>query len=279
MLPLTDKSWGIQFQADSWYYEDINIGWYWARPTPNVREFFARSKARWDTTHEWDQSIMNTVRREMMREGLLVFPECLVLPLRDYKSTMLFSWTEAYVDPGWIDFINKEGVMVHYTMIFDLMKNVVAKHFGHWFNETYYVHSPRLLQPLNINGTAVKIENQMKFAAHLAKATERTFMWPLTVNQTSETNEQSIVPAILTVKPEIVANIVPWVEAMYLRNRRVYDPNERSKATIPGIDNLNDLELRRLMVERCQSSDADVLEVDFSMVEVSEWMESDGLGV
>src|SRR5437762_668396 len=108
MRPLEDTSWEIQFQSDNWSHQDkqdtfINIGWYWARPTRTVREFFARSLEIWEKTHKWDQAIMNDVRYDMMQEGSLAFPKIVVLNYSDYETIMLVDWGQIYVNQSRID--------------------------------------------------------------------------------------------------------------------------------------------------------------------------------
>src|SRR5207248_2462169 len=125
------------------------IGWYWARPTRTVREFFARSLEIWEKTHKWDQAIMNDVRYDMMQEGSLAFPKIVVLNYSDYETIMLVDWGQIYVNQSRIDDWNNKLVALHYTMLFKAMKTTVAKHFGHWFVADYYTSPPQLLQPIN----------------------------------------------------------------------------------------------------------------------------------
>jgi Nucleotide-diphospho-sugar transferase len=271
MQPLTNSSWEIQFQCDSMDYRQINIGWYWARPTATVREFFRRSQEQWNQTRNWDQRIMNDIRNQMIQEGSFSSSTSLILNLTDYKSSMLFDWAKFYANSTLIDQMNKEGVMVHYTMIFNLMKIVVAKHFGHWFNETYYKQTPRLLQPVNIAGTATEIRQQLEFSAYLAKFSGRTFMWPILVNQTYEQSPGvwTAFPAIYAAEPESIAKVAPWVEGTYLSNRAKYISSELSNTTISGTRNLSDLHSILSVMENSLSSVCDVLKVDFGAVDVS----------
>ena len=263
MHPLEDPSWDIQFQCDNMNYREINIGLFWARPIPSVREFFRRSQERWNETQKWDQAIMNEVRWEVIAEGSLADPKSRILDLVDYKSTMLFDWENVYPNTHLIDKMNTEGVMVHYTMIFGLRKIIVAKHFGHWLNETYYTQPIRLLQPINLAGTAAEIKEQIDFSVFLAKLSGRTFMWPILVNQTSENADTSKFIAISVVDVESVVNVVPWVEATYIENRRKYSPAELSRATIRVPRNLTDVEPVKLVIEDCLLSVSSVLDVDF----------------
>jgi hypothetical protein len=269
MLPLEDHSWDMQFQCDNGNYQEINIGWFWARPTPVVREFFWRSQERWIETQRWDQEIMNEVRWEMMEEGLLADPKTRILDLADYRSTMLFDWWSVYANTTLIDKMNRKTVMVHYTMVFGLDKIILAKHFGHWFNETYYTQPIRLLQPINLVGTADKIREQIDFSVSLAKMTGRTFMWPVLVNKTVEEDldiSWESLPSILVADVNNVANIVPWVEGTYLHNRRKYAVAELSKTTISAIRNQSDINEVQEVTDNCLSSIYEVVELDFAGV-------------
>jgi hypothetical protein len=171
MHPLEDPRWHIQFQSD--YYgghgSPINIGWYWVRPTPIVREFFVRSQTQWNRNHsKWHQDIMNKVRWRMISEKSLASPASIVLNPIDYRTTMSFDWPATFIDEASIDTVSRDSVMVHYTMIFDLAKELVAKQFGHWLNATYYQKSPKILQTVNIAGTTNETLNQMALAVLLA---------------------------------------------------------------------------------------------------------------
>jgi hypothetical protein len=68
MLPLSNDTWDIQFQPDHVDAMDYNIGWYFARATENTFEYFNRSYAMWNETHEWDQAVMNDVGQVMELE-------------------------------------------------------------------------------------------------------------------------------------------------------------------------------------------------------------------
>jgi len=270
MLPLTNDSWSIQFQSDrsEWQDSNVNIGWYWARPTHATSEFFRRSYEYW-TAHptEWDQEIMNGVRREMIGEGKLDYPRSVVLSLTDYKSTMLFDWPDVYVNETKIDEMNAEGTIVHYTMIFNVAKILVAKQFGHWLNRTYYVQERTFLEPVGIRGTSDEILNQISLAVYLAKTTGRTFMWPTAVNHTSAAYEDGwkLCPPLVIADAESVDENVPWVEGTFYRNRRRYTVEELKTSQIV-LRSLRGITFESLL-QMCAGSGADILALDFGGVE------------
>jgi len=269
MRPLSDPSWEIQFQSDKSNAQDslVNIGWYWARPTPAVRQLFVRSLAEWDAnTWEWDQHIMNKVRGEMIGEELLDFPKSSVLNLSDYKSTMLYDWTDSFMHGDKIDLMNKEGIMIHYTMMFNLTKTVVARQFGHWLNATYYTKSPKILHPINIQGTTMETFNQLSLAVHLAKVSGRAFMWPNSIMHVCPQYPGGYkdLPSILFADVQSVGDNVAWVEGMYLRNRLRYTKSKLKSSNI-SIEKMLDSRPRSLdsIIRTCRRTGSDVLNVDF----------------
>jgi hypothetical protein len=273
MHPLEDPRWHIQFQSDyySGYGSPINIGWYWVRPTPIVREFFVRSQTQWNRNHsKWDQDIMNNVLWRMISEESLASPASIVLNLTDYRTTMLFDWPATFIDEASIDTMNRDSVMVHYTMIFDLAKELVAKQFGHWLNATYYQKSPKILQSVNIAGTTNETLNQMALAVHLAKITGRSFMWPNAINHTcyNYTGGWNARPPFVIADIESVAGTVQWVEGTYLRNRKRYT-NDTLRSTEISINQVLNLQPNSLatLIERCLSASEDVLIVDFQGID------------
>jgi hypothetical protein len=271
MRPLEDTTWHIQFQSDrnDDQLSDINIGWYWARPTETVREFFRRSQEQWDETHAWDQWIMNNVRREMIYEGKLDFPKSIVLPLIDYKATMLFDWQPAFTNTDVMDAMNNEGVLIHYTWVWDNRKIFVAKHFGHWLNESYYIHPPLLLLPINVTGTRSQIFQQITRAANIAKLCRRTFMFPWLMNETlPEYNTWRMAPTHWIGEIGDIMRIGPWVESTFIRNRRRYISTNLTESTIPGPHDLADNWLAKPAVDACLESQAEIVNLDFSVTVV-----------
>jgi hypothetical protein len=273
MRPLADPSWHLQFQADKEYaqWAKVNIGWYWARPTPAVREYFLRSQRWWEINkHEWDQSIMNDVRNHMVYSKILEYPKTILLDPLDYKSTMLFDWPAVFMSESKIDAMNEEGVTVHYTMIYNETKTLVAKQFGQWFDESYYTSSPWILQPLNIAGTKAEIIDQIAFAVHLAKITNRSFMFPNRVRLECEwTTGYNYTPPILLADFQSVADAVPWVEGMYFRNRERFTDVEMTWS-YHSLDEWVDgsEESMQAFLNMCRSEISEVLVVDFKELEL-----------
>jgi len=272
MRPLADPSWEIQFQCDWWDASqdaNVNIGWYWARPTNAVRELFVRSAEIWNKTKNWDQAIMNDVRSEMVKEGSLTFPKSIVLGHEDYVNAMLVDWRDFYFDQSRVADWNNKHVMVHYTGIFNVLKTVIAKHFGQWFVEDYYTQSPRLLQPINISGTTNQVIEQIALSVHLAKTSGRTFMWPLGVNHTCSLENPQWWHATTTavVEARLVEAQISWVEDTYLFNRKRYTEKDLELTTIPFADGSQTLEQAWYsLIEKCQTTVASVVQVDFFQV-------------
>ena len=264
MLPLSDSSWDIQFQNDS--NSRGNIGWYWARPSPVVYDFFLRSQRLWNETHQWDQASMNLVVWQMTNDGSeLAPPNIVLLNLKDYQSTMLFPWEERYANTAAIEEMNREAVMIHYTNLFNTTKLILAKHFGHWSIEKYYTHSPRLLRPINIYGTKLEIQQKIDFSVHLAKTSGRTFMWPIMIHQkdSQRSTVWKAIPAIRVADVDRIATIVPWVEGTYLENRRKYHVADLDSVTFRAPAKLTDLDSVTSVTRRCLISTADIVTLDF----------------
>jgi Nucleotide-diphospho-sugar transferase len=277
MLPLSDPSWGIQFQSDDYDGNNsaVNIGWYWARPLPVVREYFVRAHEFWDQTREWDQRVMNRVRFEMMSEGSLAYPASVVLKAIDYTSFLLLrNWAEIYVETDLIDQLRSEGVLIHFTGLGSLYKHFMAKHLGLWFSEEYYTRPIRLLQPENVGGTDTEILIQFALATHIAKACSRTFMWPMSVNSLGDVrrglgrNERK--PPIQIVHVQSVANVVPWVEAPYVHNRARYTNDTLTESRI-FVDSATFRSANWItqLINRCATS-ADVVKLDFNGVRIAD---------
>ena len=272
MRPSTDPSWQIQFQSDQDHTQRarVNIGWYWARPTPAVRELFFRCQRWWNlNTDKSDQVIMNDVHKSMVHSNRLEYPKSIVLDPRDYKSTMLVDWPSVYMSELEIDAMNSEGVTVHYTMIYNDTKSLLAKQFGQWVDKSYYTSSPWIVQPINIAGTKAEILDQLAFAVYVAKITDRSFMWPSRVKLECERIPGTkFTPPILLADFQTVANSVPWVEGTYFRNREKFTDVEIQR-THHSIDEVLDggEQSMRSFFERCRSEWMDVLVIDFDRLE------------
>lgn len=279
MRPLDDPSWQIQFQTDGEYsqWSLVNIGWYWVRPTPTIKEFFLRSQRWWTLNkREWDQSIMNDVRNHMVYSKILEYPKSIVLNPVDYKSTMLFDWPSTFMNESKIDAMNSEGVTVHYTMIYNATKTLVAKQFGQWLDKSYYTSTPWILEPINIAGTKAEILHQIAFSVHIAKLTNRSFKWPSRVKLVCEWNPgANYTPPILVAEFLSVADAVPWVEGTYFRNRQKYTDAE-IQWTYHSLNTVLDGNEQSMLsfLEMCQSATSEILTIDFDGLEMWKLTES-----
>jgi len=276
MRPLGDPSWQIQFQTDKEYaqWSKVNIGWYWARPTPAIREFFVRSQRWWNLNkREWDQSIMNDVRHNMVYSNILEYPKTIMLDPRDYRSTMLFDWPDIFMSRSKIDAMNAASVTVHYTMIYNQTKTLLAKQFGQWFDESYYTSAAWILQPINIAGTKTEILDQIAFAVHLARATNRTFMWPnrvkLQCEWASSLGGANFTPPILIADFDRVSEVTPWVEGMYFRNRDRFTKAELTRTYLSLNEAVDGSEpTLSSFFQMIRSVNTDVLTLDFDRLEM-----------
>ena len=276
MRPLDDLSWEIQFQNDNASHQvtqetTVNIGWYWARPTRRIREFFNRSLEVWEKSHRWDQEVMNEIRFEMIGEGSLAYPKSIVLSYDDYETAMLVNWPDFYFDQSRIADWNNNHIIIHYTMIFSVLKTIIPKHFGQWFVEDYYTQPRQLIQAVNIAGSTNQALEQIALSVYLAKISGRTYMWPLAINHTCSLENPDWRPRAPTAVAEarLVAEHVPWVEDNYLFNRKWYTSDELQITTIPFVDGSEELEESwHALTETCRSFEESVLQVDFSGVDI-----------
>lgn len=174
-------------------------------------------------------------------------------------------WEKVYSNSSAIHEMNQEAVTIHYSTLSNTTKRIAAKHFGHWFNETYYTQPPRLLRPINIGGTAEEIRRQIDLAVHLAEASARTFMWPTTVNQKVQLNSKNgkEVPTILVVDVDRIVEMVPWVEGTYLENRRKYNVEDLDFITIHVPRRITSLELYTSITRKCVVNTAHIITIDY----------------
>ena len=213
---------------------------------------------------------MNDVRNHMVWSNVFQYPKTIVLDPRDYKSTMLFDWPDIFMSESKIDAMNSEGVTLHYTMIYNETKILVAKQFGQWFDKLYYTSIPWILQPVNIGGTKAEILDQIAFAVHVAKITNRSFMWPNRVKLECEWRPGSnYTPPILLADFQSVADAVPWVEGMYFRNRQRFTAAELQFA-YQSLDQILDGSEKSMLslFKTCQSETSEVLAIDFDGLEM-----------
>ena len=284
MHPLEQGAWHIQFQSDrhNGQNSEVNIGWYWVRPTPIIREYFLRSQRAWlANTTEWDQRIMNDVRHSMIEQGALAFPASVVLNLDSYRATMRYDWGSIYGNETAIDAMNNQSVIVHYTEVFGIAKLVLAKQFGHWVTKDYYIDCPKILRPVGIYGNTNETLNQIALAVHLAKVTGRKFMWPNSVNHTCPQYKggwKESAP-ILIADADSLANVTDWVEGTYLRNRNRFQNDKVRQKMIHAAStfDFHSHSVDKLVKEIMEHKDVDIVSVDFEGVNAWKLDEWDGV--
>ena len=228
---------------------------------------------------------MNSIRWEMIQEGKLDYPASIVLPLRDYKMTMLFDWQPFWTNFTMMEGLMDEGVVIHYTWVWDIRKQFVAKHFPTWYNATYYSNSPPILSTSNIRGTSAEIFQKLVRAANMARMCGRHFMFPFLLNQTLTPSSHSshFVPPTTAIPPpepgtrwrmvpphwicEVgdLMRIGDWVEGTYLRNRERYNTTELSVENhdAPESGDLTDNWEWEPTYQACLRSDAEIFNIDF----------------
>ena len=222
---------------------------------------------------------MNRVRHQMNGEGKLSFPILTVLDTKYYKSAMLYDWTAAFTDPGRAEELNREGVMVHYTMLFNDTKILAARQFGQWLDEEYYTSPRRMLQPVGIAGKSEDIRMQIGLAAHLANVTGRHFMFPNYVRHSCPQyvgGHKLVAPIMVADFCSIEAAVPGWVEGMYLHNRERYTHNPVSTESVHVDRNLDSR--GSTLFELCRNSRADLLNVDFAGFDVRNLAEMHEIG-
>ena len=204
-------------------------------------------------------------------EGVFGFPKSVVLNLHDFAQTMLFDWAGCLVNTSWIEGVRKEAVIVHFTMLDDPVKPLMAKHFGLWLDENYYLNPPKLLHPINIRGNKSQIASQILFADDIARRTNRTFMWPLTVHEYGP-KINGTVATLRSLTIETITNVsTTAVEGTYLKNRKAFTSDELSQFGIVSPRNLSHFESTMGLVEVIRSSNIDLITVDFEKVEDPRW--------
>jgi len=283
MAPMSDPSWSIQLQSNrrNLNNSDINIGWYWVRPTEAAHELFSRSYAMWNRTGKWDQGIVDTIRSEMVSEGKLAFPASIVLSLSDYINSGCYpEWFKIYPNVTLIDEMLSEAVLIHFAGTRGKTKHFMAKHLGLWGDlDGYYTGEIPLLQPVNLSGTRDQLLWQLDLAVYLAKSSGRTFVFPMTVNLTEGPTPplDGSRPAVALVDVDRFDALVPWVEGTYLHNRARYThakPRERtiSVDTTDPPGNWTDE-----LVRRCRSPADDMVKIDFGKVDGSKLIKLGGV--
>lgn len=202
MLPLSNKTWDLQFQSDGGPGA-LNIGWYFARPTPATRNFFRLSFAHWihTKTDEWDQLVMNKVKDGILAKEAALAAEISagsndtsepstpplhvhMVELKHFRNFMLELWSpELFGNQTVINDYISTAAAIHYTCVQHDLKEYFGLNYGGFGDlHGYYSRPPPLLRPVGISGTADAVHKQVAFALALGKNTNSTVAWPDTVN-------------------------------------------------------------------------------------------------
>jgi hypothetical protein len=250
MLSSSDDTWDIQFQKD---YElpntDLNIGWFFAKPTEATKEFFDRSYKQWSWTRAWDQQVMNDVAKQMesrltLRVHRLDLSRFRNYMLEDHEANLFGA--EAKI-AEWID----ASVLVHMTCIEQDLKTYYGATFGGFANFDGFYSSPSsVIGVANITGTSTAILHQVAFAMKLAQDTSRALIWPHRVHIIQRRPEQNgwwggsgithlsrtNFPGVRAVNYALAQKIgVALLESRFLPNRRHNVPNSTLQASSIGI--------------------------------------------
>jgi hypothetical protein len=185
MLPLSNETWDIQYQRDAFApADDLNIGWYFARASSNTIDYFNRSFARWNETHDWDQVVMNDIAREMENKTLVEAHNGTTLKVNrldmtTFRNFMHTSWHGLFRSEQEIATYINESTMIHFTCVEQSLKTYMGLHFGGFADvDGYYSNAPLLIRIINVAGTSDAVHRQVAFALQLAAATGRTLIWP-----------------------------------------------------------------------------------------------------
>jgi hypothetical protein len=241
MLPLSDDTWDIQFQPDfPPPSKALNIGWFWARPTSTTQRFFEQSFAKWNKTHNWDQSIMNEIARKMENVTIAATYNMSTLKVHrldmsTFRNMMFVSWDRDLFgnEPTASAFIN-ESTLIHYTCVEQSMKNYLGLNFGGFTDlDGYYSNPPKLLRVINIAGSSSAVHRQIAFTVQIAAAVGRTLIWPDSVamlqhrRNEKEGKESYIIlprfPGVMSVNYDETQKAgFALVEGRYLQNQLRY---------------------------------------------------------
>lgn len=247
MLPLSNKTWDIQFQSDVETGNDkLNIGWYFARSTPATRTFFRLSFAYWiqSGTGKWDQQVMNDVKDEIRAKEAALAAEISsgsnktsgqstallhihMVELKYFRNFMFELWSpDLFGNQTATDEYISTAAAIHYTCV----QHDLKEYFGLYYSGFgdlygYYSKPPPLLRPVGISGTADVVHKQVAFALALAKHTNHTVAWPDTVDVFQRLGDgtyhfQPRLPSVKAVSwPSAVGAGYAVVEGQYLQNR------------------------------------------------------------
>ena len=241
MRNFSDPTWDAQFQTDE-RDGKVNVGWFWARPTPQSIDYFVEAKHIWFTKGGVsDQNLMQRVMAEKERQSSsnsnqrsLVFVR---LDLKTFLNYMGTEWIQIFsarirsetnfftlnesLRFQLIHNASNDVVLWHYTCVDKSLKLFLPKYFGQWTNVNDYYTKPRkFLLPINIgfdtNSTNVLLI-QFLITIKLAIITERTLIFPDTVVYKTIRN----FPAVRTFSlKEIIPLNIDYVEPNYLYHRQ-----------------------------------------------------------
>lgn len=76
------------------------------------------------------------MRRDLIEQDMLRWLISTGLSLEKFRGRrMTFDWSSIYAHETAIEETKRGSVEVHYTMLYDTLKMVVAKQFGHWLDK------------------------------------------------------------------------------------------------------------------------------------------------
>lgn len=245
MLPLSNNTWDLQFQSDGGT-GDLNIGWYFARPTSATRMFFRLSFAHWihTKTDEWDQLVMNKVRDGILAKEAALAAEIStgsndtsepstpplrihMVELKHFRNFMLEMGSPELIgnQTATNEYVTNAAA-IHYTCVQHDLKEYFGLSYGGFGDlDGYYSNPPPLLRPIGISGTSDVVHKQVAFALALGKITDRTVAWPDTVNVFQGWDDGTYhflqhFPSVKAVSwPSAKAAGYAVVEGQYLQNR------------------------------------------------------------
>lgn len=245
MLPLTDKTWDLQFQPDNGP-DELNIGWYFARSSLATQMYFRLSFAHWiqTKTEKWDQLVMNNVKDEILQKQATLTAETAagsseiakpstpplrihMLELKHFRNFMKELWsTELFGNQSATDDYVSGAAAIHYTCVQHDLKEYFGLYYGGFGDlHGYYSDPPPLLRPIGISGTSGVVHKQVAFALALGKKTNRTVAWPDSVNMFQHWPDGTFhllqrMPSVKAVSfPSAKGAGYAIVEGQYLQNR------------------------------------------------------------
>jgi len=265
MLPLSDKTWDIQFQPDNpldHWGDHYNIGWYFARATPATQEYFRTAFVRWIAkgTGPVDQNTMNEVIREMIptsehfKNGTVLNVHLLDVSI--FRNFMNDPWDWSFFgnDAVATEYITN-STAIHFTCIQHSLKTYFGLNFGGYADmDGYYSKPPSLLRMENISGTSEAVRRQVTLALAVANKLGRTTLWPDSVNMFEKGDGTNYgyrknLPGVVAMDYNKAENAgYKVVEGRYLRNREMmglgskkeYTVNLKETATVGALESLGE---------------------------------------